>query len=120
MHDSQVAGQALAGRGQLNVDWPRIPLADIQLSAGPNQLSAQGAFGRPEDKLAIVIEAPQLSPYGLEGGISGQFDLAGGVQQPKISGQLQAAKLGLPGQGRLSGLQLKANIGGEALSLIHI
>lgn len=114
LHDSQVAGQALAGRGQLNVDWPRIPLADIQLSAGPNKLSAQGAFGRPEDKLAIVIEAPQLSPYGLEGGISGQFDLAGGVQQPKISGQLQAAKLGLPGQGRLSGLLLTANLGGEA------
>lgn len=114
LHDSQVAGQALAGRGQLNIDWPRIPLADIQLSAGLNKLNAQGAFGRPGDKLAIVIEAPQLSPFGLEGGISGHFDLAGGVQQPKISGQLQAAKLGLPGQGQLSGLLLKANIGGEA------
>lgn len=120
LRDSQLAGQPLAGRGQLSIDWPRLPKADIELTAGPNHLSAKGAFGRPGDKLLIDIDAPQLAPYGLEGGISGRFDLAGNVEQLKIAGQLQAAKLGLPGVGRLSGLSLKADVAGQADSPLRI
>jgi len=120
LRDSQVAGHALSGKGKLSVDWPRIPLADIQLAAGPNVLSAHGAFGRPGDTLAIVIDAPQLTPYGLEGGLTGRLDLTGSVAQPQVTADAQAAKLGLPGVGRLSGLSLKAAAGGEANSPLHI
>ena len=120
LRDSQLAGHALSGKGSLNVDWPRIPLADIQLAAGPNTLSAHGAFGRPGDALAIVIDAPQLPPYGLEGGLKGRLDLAGSVAQPQLKADLQAAKLGLAGLGRLSGLSLKAAAGGEENSPLHI
>jgi translocation and assembly module TamB len=120
LRDSQLAGHALSGKGRLSLDWPRIPLADIQLAAGPNVLSASGAFGKPGDTLAIVIAAPQLAPYGLEGGLTGRLDLSGSVTQPQLKADLQAAKLGLPGLGRLSGLSLKAAAGGEANSPLHI
>lgn len=120
LRDSQLAGHALSGKGKLSVDWPRIPQADIQLAAGPNTLSAHGAFGRPGDALAIVIDAPQLAPYGLEGALNGRLDLAGSVAQPQLQADVQAAKLGLAGLGRLSGLSLKATAGGEANSALHI
>jgi len=120
LRDSKMAGQPLAGRGQLSIDWPRIPQADIQLSAGPNKLNTKGAFGRAGDRLLIDIDAPQLSPYGLEGGISGRLDLAGSIEQPQIAGQLQAAKLGLPGIGRLTGLTLKAEVANQADSPLRI
>ncbi|MBK7463942.1 MAG: translocation/assembly module TamB domain-containing protein [Betaproteobacteria bacterium] len=118
--DSKMAGEPLAGRGQLSIDWPRIPQADIQLTAGPNKLNAKGAFGRPGDKLLIDIEAPQLAPYGLEGGITGHLNLAGSLEQLQLAGQVQAAKLGLPGVGRLSGLMLKADIAGLPNSPLHL
>lgn len=113
LRDSKVADHALAGRGRLSVDWPGIPLADITLTAGPNQLSAKGAYGRPGDSLNIVIAAPQLAPYGLAGGFNAQLKLAGSVRQPEISGELQAAALGLPGKVQIKGLTVKATLGAE-------
>ncbi|HXE39060.1 MAG TPA: translocation/assembly module TamB domain-containing protein [Azonexus sp.] len=120
LQDSQLAGQPLAGHGQLRIDWPRIPRADIALNAGPNRLTAQGAFGDPGDTLAIDLDAMQLAPYGLEGGISGQLRLSGGTRQARLAAELQAAKLGWPGHGRLSDLTLKAELGGAAASPLRI
>lgn len=120
LQDSQIAGQPLAGRGQLSVDWPRIPQADIQLSSGPNHLKAQGAFGQPGDRLKIDIDAPQLSPYGLTGGLNGRLELAGSVAQPELTARLHAAKLGRPEIGKLSGLTLSADIAGQANSPLRL
>lgn len=120
LKDSQLAGQPLSGRGRLSIDWPRIPQADIELLAGPNRLHASGAFGRPGDRLAVDLEAPQLSPYGLEGGLSGRLDLAGTAQQPQLAARLQAAKLGLPGVVRLNGLQLEADAAGQPDSPLRL
>jgi translocation and assembly module TamB len=120
LKDSRVAGHPLNGRGSLAVEWPRIRRADIELVAGSNQLSAKGAFGQPGDTLTFAIDAPQLAPYGLDGGLSGRFDLNGSVQQPKLAGQLSAAKIGRPGVARLSGLVLKAEAGGEMKSPLNV
>lgn len=108
LQDSQLAGQPIAGQGQLNIDWPRIPRADLQLSGGANRLTTRGAFGGPGDTLNIEVDAPQLAPYGLEGGLAGRFELSGGSDRPRLNGSLSAARLGLPGSLRLSGLQLTA------------
>lgn len=120
LRDSLLAGQPLAGQGRLRVDWPRIPFADIELSAGPNRLAARGAFGNPDDTLAIDLDAAQLAPYGLEGGIGGQLRLSGGTRQARLAAQLQAARLGWPGHGRLSDLTLTAELGGAATSPLRI
>jgi len=113
LQDSRLAGQPLAGNGQVSIAWPRIPRADIQLAAGANRLSARGAFGHPGDLLSLEIDAPQLAPYGLEGGLGGHFDLTGGAQGPRLAGTLNAARLGLPGVFRLSDLRLKSEGGSE-------
>jgi len=109
--ESQLAGQPLAGQGRLRLDWPRVPQADIQLTAGANSLKALGAFGRTGDTLNIDLDAPKLDSYGLEGGISGHVSLAGDSESPSLDARLQAARFGLPGSFRLQGLDLKARAG---------
>ncbi|MCM8594771.1 hypothetical protein, partial [Accumulibacter sp.] len=71
LRDSRLAGQPLTGRGDLVIDWPRIPRADVQLAAGPNTLTARGAFGQTGDRLQVDIDAPALASYGIDGGLTG-------------------------------------------------
>ena len=116
LNDSQLAGQPIAGQGQISLDWPRLPRADLQLSGGANRLITRGAFGGPGDTLSLEIDAPQLAPYGLEGGLSGRFELSGGSERPRLNGSLSAAHLGLPGTLRLSGLNFKADAASDPAS----
>lgn len=110
LRDSRLAGQPLTGRGDLVIDWPRIPKADVQLAAGPNHLNARGAFGRPGDSLTMAIDAPALGPYGLEGGLAGQLQLGGTADQPTLAAELGTPRLGLPGVGTISGARVVAEI----------
>lgn len=120
LKDSRVANQPLSGHGKLAIAWPRIPGIDIQLASGANHLSAKGSFGQPGDTVVVDLDARQLAPYGLDGGITGRFDLTGSAQQPKFAGQLNAAKIGQPGVARLTGLSLKADAAGEAGSPLSL
>jgi translocation and assembly module TamB len=110
--DSRLAGRPLSGNGDLAIDWPRIPRAEVNLTAGMNRLQASGAFGRPGDVLQLVIDAPQLEPYGLEGALAGRLRLSGTTAQPSLAAEANAARLGVPGFGRLSDAALRAEIGG--------
>ncbi|MBS1142093.1 MAG: hypothetical protein H6R13_3546 [Proteobacteria bacterium] len=116
LQDSRLAGQPLAGKGQVSIAWPHIPRTDIQLVSGANRLTALGAYGQPGDTLTVAVDAPQLAPYGLEGGLSGRFDLTGSAQKPHFAGTLNAARIGLPGSARLSSINLKTEGGGEPAS----
>jgi len=120
LQESWLAGYPFSGSGKLTVDWPRIPQADIQISAGPNHLTARGAFGEPKDTLVVDIDAPKLSPYGLEGGLKGRVELSGGVEQPRFLASVAAESFGIPGVGRVSNLTLKGNAGGEPTSPLLI
>lgn len=120
LKDSQMAGQSFAGHGQLRVDWPAVPLADIHLVAGPNRLDAKGAFGHPGDVLAVDLDAPQLALHGLEGNLSGHLELSGSAAQPQLNARLQSSRLGHAALGRATGLSLTATLGGEAVSPLRI
>src|SRR5574343_1271304 len=111
LQDSRLAGQALSGQGQLNIAWPRIPKADIDLAAGGNRLAVHGAYGQAGDLIRFTLDAPQLAAFGLEGGVQGHGELAGAMQQPRLTATLRADRLGWPGHGRLNGLALDADIG---------
>ena len=113
LRDSRLAGQPLAGRGELVIDWPRIPRADVQLAAGPNRLTASGAFGRPGDSLRVDIAAPELGPYGLDGGLAGTLQLAGTPENLTLAAELATPRLGLPGIGRLKEASLTADLGSQ-------
>jgi translocation and assembly module TamB len=105
--NSRFRGQPLGGRGTVDLAWPAVRKADVVLTGGPNRLEARGAFGRPGDRLDLTIDAPALGPYGIEGGIRGQLRLAGTPAAPALGGELRSERLGLPGGGRLLGLDLK-------------
>lgn len=109
--DSHLAGQPLSGEGQVNVDWPRVPRADIHLQAGSNRLQAQGAFGRPGDVLKLLVDAPALAPYGLEGDLKGAVELRGSLEQPAIRADLQATRFALPGVAAVRQLSLEVTAG---------
>ena len=111
--DSQYAGLPLTGHGRINMAWPLITQADIALAAGPNRLTAEGSFGRPQDRLKIDIDAPRLAPFGLDGSLRGQLELAGSIEQPRLALNLESPRLGYRGIGQLSGLKIRANLAGE-------
>lgn len=113
LQDSRLAGQPLSGEGRVSIAWPRIPRLDVKLAAGANRLSAQGAFGQAGDRVTVDLAAPQLAPYGLDGGLDGHLELSGLSGSPRLQLSLEAARLGLPGVIRLSGLSLKADVGGD-------
>jgi translocation and assembly module TamB len=111
---SQFAGEPLAGRGDIRLDWPRVQEANLTLNAGTNQLKTQGAFGRPGEQLDIAINAPKLAPYGIDGALVAQLRLAGSLQAPTLNASAEASRLHLPGIAQLSGLKLALNAGGAA------
>jgi translocation and assembly module TamB len=118
--DSRLADQPLSGEGEVNVDWPRIPRADIRLQAGANHLQAQGAFGRPGDVLNVLIDAPTLDPYGLEGGLKGRLELRGSLAQPTMNADLQATYFALPGVAAVRQLSLQAATGSAAEAPVNV
>jgi len=120
LRDSRFAGQPLAGRGDLAIDWPRIPRADVQLVAGPNRLVARGAFGRPGDSLRVDIAAPELGPYGLDGSLAGFLQLAGTPENLTLAAELATPRLGLPGIGRLREASLTADLGSQPASPLKL
>ncbi len=118
--DSRLAGEVLAGQGDIRIDWPRVPRADILLKLGVNQLKANGAYGQPGDVLEMLINAPQLGAYGIDGGLNAQLRLAGTPQAPSLSVNAESTKLRIPGAAQLNGLMLKLEAGGEANSPLSI
>ena len=111
LRDSVLAGQPLSGHGDLVIDWPRIPRADMQLAAGPNRLTASGAFGRVGDSLQVDVIAPKLAPYGLQGSMTGHFRLGGTLEQPTLAADLATPILALPGIGRIKDGSLVVDLG---------
>ncbi|MGB8884877.1 MAG: translocation/assembly module TamB domain-containing protein, partial [Azonexus sp.] len=113
LRDSRLAGQPLTGGGDLAIDWPRIPRADVELVAGPNRLTARGAFGQAGDTLRVDVAAPDLKPYGLDGSLDGHLQLGGTTAQPTLAVDLATPRLGLPGIGRLKEASLIADLGSQ-------
>jgi translocation and assembly module TamB len=118
--DSRYAGMPLGGQGRLSLAWPRIHDVDVALSVGPNQLAATGAFGRPEDRLSVRIDAPRLAPFGIDGALRGRFELTGTPQRPALTLDLAAPRLVLPEVGTLAGLTLRGGLAGESDSPLDL
>ena len=110
LSDSRYAGQALAGKGRLTLAWPVISQVDLTLTAGENRLSAEGSFGRPQDHLILRIDAPRLTPLGIDGSLSGHVDLGGTLEQPTLALDLTAPRLGHTAFGRIDGLSVQARL----------
>ena len=111
---SRLADQPLTGEGRLSIDWPSIPQADVTLQAGANRLRAAGSFGRPDSLLRLQIDAPALSPYGVDGDLKGWLELRGTLAKPALSVDLLTNRLALPGIAALRDAALRATLGSDA------
>jgi len=111
LRDSRFRGQPLAGHGAIDLAGERLRQADVDLVAAGNQLSVQGAYGAPGDRLLLRIAAPRLAPFGVDGDVHGQLLLAGSRQSPEIDASLRSTRLALDRIGALAGLELQARLG---------
>ena len=114
LRDSRLANAPANGRGHVNLVWPQVRKADVQLDFGPNRVRLAGAFGGAGDRLRLDIDAPALAPYGMEGDLQAHLQAGGRLHAPTLDGQVRSVSLRLPGYGRIQKLNLDAEMGGSA------
>jgi translocation and assembly module TamB len=91
-------GHAFQSEGSARVLGSRVAQADGELRLGENRLAARGAYGRPDDKLAITLDAPRLEQFApLRGSLQARGTLAGSLENPRAALSAQAQNLALPG-----------------------
>lgn len=85
----------LEARGTLGVTGERLRNANVTLALGGNTLSAQGAFGAPQDKLAFTVDANRLGILDerLQGSIRGSGVVSGSWSAPGVRFDLTGAQL---------------------------
>lgn len=85
----------LEARGVFGITGDRLRNADITLALGGNTLSAQGAFGAPNDKLAVKVDARRLGVMDtrLQGAIRGTGVVSGSWSAPGVRFDLTGSKL---------------------------
>lgn len=111
LRDSRFAGRPLTGRGKLQLAPGRLAHSDIALDLAGNRLTAQGAFGRAGDVLALSIDAPRLASLAtgpdmtIGGRIKGDVTLSGSFAQPAGKVDLSAADLLLPNAYRIARIE---------------
>ena len=116
LHDSQLATRhgmrPLAGKGVLRVQAGRVADADIALDLAGNRLSANGAFGKPGDALAFVLDAPALDALGigLAGRVEAKGTLAGSADMPSGEISARASSLRAGDSLRLDSAKLDARL----------
>lgn len=90
--DSVYDGLPMTGRGTLQLAGTRLLPSQAQLSVAGNQVSLNGSFGAPRDRLAFVIDAQQLARlgFGFSGQLSAKGYVSGSIAHPEVSAQYQA------------------------------
>lgn len=110
--DSRVAGRPLAGGGSLRLAPDHLERIELALDVAGNRLRAEGAWGRPGERLAARLDAPDLAALGagLAGRATARLELSGSPAAPAGSLSLAADALVLPGGQRLARLSGEATL----------
>jgi translocation and assembly module TamB len=84
---STLAGRALSGRGRVLLAGERIPEISLALRYSGASIDAEGAFGRPGDRLRLRVGVPDLAALwpGLSGRAAVDAELYGGWRNPAAS-----------------------------------
>ena len=82
--DGAIAAQAPTGRSP--VTFREVSGARIALDVGANHLTADGDFGRVQDRLRLAVDAPRLADFGvgLSGVLKGDGFLGGTLNEPAV------------------------------------
>lgn len=105
LHDSIYDQTPMTGSGAIDMLGQRLLSGDVALLIAGNHLTAKGAFGAPNDRLNLHIDAPQLQRlgYGISGALQADGQLGGSLQRPSVRADYRAQKL-VFGQYRLDSL----------------
>ena len=111
LHDSIYDQTPMTGNGAIEMLGQRLLSGDVALLIAGNRLTAKGAFGAPNDRLNLHIDAPQLQRlgYGISGRLQADGQLGGSMQRPSIRADYRAQKL-VFGQYRLDSLNGTADL----------
>jgi translocation and assembly module TamB len=120
--DSRFAGLPVGGSGVVSLADGHLRRTQFTLDALGNRISAEGAFGRPGEKLAFRIDAQSLSRLGggFDGRLVGSGTLSGSFDHFSGDLDLRGDKLAIPGGHRLDAMNLRAHLPegrGSAFSL---
>lgn len=98
LKESTLSGLPLATRGSARVAGRRVLALDAEASLGSSRVSARGAFGTPQDRLAWSLEAPKLDEQvrGVSGSLKASGTLGGTWSAPEAAINAQVDALELP------------------------
>ncbi len=120
--DSRFRRHALDGQGSLNVSRSRIWNTAVSLHLAGNSLVAQGALGKPGDRLGLRIKADSLAMIDPQLGGKGQASatLKGRFGDPSGNFDAEFSDLSWAGRYRVAGVSANGRLdegGGGALAL---
>lgn len=111
LQESRVAGRALAGRADIELQDERLA-ANVDLHSDSARLIAQGSLGGA-GHLEIKLDAPRLAALApaTAGALEARAELSGDWRAPRFDLQAAARALNLPGGQRIDRLALKGQGG---------
>ena len=116
---SHFANQPVAGQGTVVVSQTRRIQSDTRLRMGDNQLSIKGMLGHPQDRLSVVVAAPQLAQigFGLQGDLHSRIELSGLIDRPDVVFELSSDRFNFNHEHQLAQLKAKGSLQGPAIQL---
>ncbi len=95
VRDSSYAQLPMSGSGNLQLAGSRLLPSNANLLVAGNRLQLKGAFGAPQDRLELHLDAPQLAQlgYGLGGQLQLDGQLSGTLQRPALRASYSGKQL---------------------------
>jgi translocation and assembly module TamB len=95
IHDSAYNQLPMSGSGSLQLADTRLLPSRAEVLIAGNHMQLQGSFGNPGDRLAILLDAPQLARlgYGLGGQLKLDGQLSGSLQRPGLRASYSGTQL---------------------------
>lgn len=119
INHSHFANQPVTGQGTLALLQSSQIKSDTRLRMGDNQLEIKGMLGNPQDRLSVVLSAPQLAQigFGLQGDVHSRIELSGLIDQPDVVFELDLNHFNFNDEHQLTQLKAKGSLHGEAIQL---
>ncbi|NEX59685.1 translocation/assembly module TamB domain-containing protein [Noviherbaspirillum galbum] len=110
--DSRLAGQPLAGQGQVRLRGDKLEIPVLRLASGLNRLDASGSLTESGGEVQFQLAANQLAQLGpaFGGSLQASGTARGTLDLPRIDATWTASQLKLPGGVRADSMQGKADV----------
>jgi translocation and assembly module TamB len=82
LRDSTLGGEPLTGQAKATLAPGRVREIELRLDSGGNRLELRGAYGAPDDRIRLELDAPRLDRIyaGVAGSATASASLAGGLR----------------------------------------